>query len=109
MPPYLFAASYLGQAAFALIAGVVIVAFFRAPELAHFEQARAGRPYREIARQPKFIVAVVCGVVSYALMNLMMTSAPLAMFDCGHSVTDATLGIQWHVLAMYVPSSSPAR
>jgi MFS family permease len=26
------------------------------------------------------------------------------MFDCGHSVTDASLGIQWHVLAMYAPS-----
>jgi len=33
-----------------------------------------------------------------------MTSAPLAMIDCGHSVTDATLGIQWHVMAMYGPS-----
>jgi len=33
-----------------------------------------------------------------------MTSAPLAMVGCGHSVTDATLGIQWHVLAMYAPS-----
>jgi MFS family permease len=37
-------------------------------------------------------------------MNLMMTSAPLAMVDCGHSVTDATLGTQWHMLGMFVPS-----
>jgi MFS family permease len=37
-------------------------------------------------------------------MNLVMTSAPLAMVGCGHSVTDAALGIQWHVLAMYAPS-----
>ena len=35
---------------------------------------------------------------------MVMTSAPLAMVGCGHSVTDATLGIQWHVLAMYAPS-----
>ena len=104
MPPHLFAASYLGQAAFAVLAGIVILMFFRAPGLAHYGSAKPGRPIREIARQPKFIVAVVCGVASYALMNLMMTSAPLAMFDCGHSVTDATLGIQWHVLAMYAPS-----
>jgi MFS family permease len=53
---------------------------------------------------PRFIVAVVCGLASYAMMNLVMTSAPLAMVGCGHSVTDATLGIQWHVLAMYGPS-----
>ena len=104
LPPYLFAASYLGQAAFAVLAGIVILAFFRSPSGAHFTSTRVGRPIGEIARQPKFVVAVVCGVASYALMNLMMTSAPLAMFDCGHSVGDAALGIQWHVLAMYAPS-----
>jgi MFS family permease len=49
-------------------------------------------------------VAVACGVASYAMMNMVMTSAPLAMVGCGHSVTDAALGIQWHVLAMYAPS-----
>jgi MFS family permease len=104
MPPYLFAASYIGQSLFAVLAGLVILLFFRAPGLAHFGNARVGRPLKEIARQPKFIVAVVIGVASYALMNLMMTSAPLAMVDCGHSVANATLGIQWHVLAMYAPS-----
>jgi MFS family permease len=103
MPPFLFAVSYLGQSSFALIAGIIIVMFFRAPQ-ADVRSAEGGRPLREIARQPRFIVAVVCGVASYALMNLMMTSAPLAMFDCGHSVANATLGIQWHVLAMYAPS-----
>ena len=58
----------------------------------------------EIVRSPKFIVAVFVGVSSYTLMNLVMTSAPLAMVGCGHSVTDATFGIQWHVLGMYAPS-----
>ena len=53
---------------------------------------------------PLFMVAAACGVASYALMNLVMTSAPLAMVGCGHSVTDATLSIQWHVVAMYGPS-----
>ena len=63
-----------------------------------------GRPLREIARQPRFIVAVACGVASYSMMNLVMTSAPLAMVMCGHSVTDATLGLQWHVIGMFAPS-----
>ena len=57
-----------------------------------------------IVRNPLFVVAVACGVVSYVMMNLIMTSAPLAMVGCGHSVTDAALGIQWHVLGMYAPS-----
>jgi len=38
------------------------------------------------------------------MMNLVMTSAPLAMLACDHSITDATKGLQWHVLAMYIPS-----
>ncbi len=31
-PPYLFAASYLGQSSFAVIAGLIILMFFRAPK-----------------------------------------------------------------------------
>jgi predicted MFS family arabinose efflux permease len=102
LPPYLFAASYLGQSACALIAAAVLV-FVKIPPL---PATRAGhaRPLAEIIRTPRFIVAVACGMASYAMMNMIMTSAPLAMVGCGHSVTDATLGIQWHVLAMYAPS-----
>jgi MFS family permease len=103
MPPYLFAASYLAQAAIAACAFLVL-ALVRAPTHAAPRAAGPARSLGEIARQPRFAVAVTCGVASYALMNLMMTSAPLAMVDCGHSVGDATLGIQWHVLAMFAPS-----
>ncbi len=102
--PYLFAATFIGQAAFAALAGVVLI-FLRIPKPpARQAGARPGRPIFEIARTPKFVAAVVCGVAAYAMMNLVMTSAPLAMIDCGHSVTDATLGIQWHMLAMFGPS-----
>jgi MFS family permease len=66
--------------------------------------AGEGRPLFAIARQPRFVVAVACGVASYAMMNLVMTSAPLAMVMCDHTVTQAALGLQWHVLGMYAPS-----
>jgi cyanate permease len=102
MPPYMFAASYLGQSACALIAALVLL-FVKVPPLAD-KRAENARPLGEIVRMPRFLVAVACGVASYAMMNMIMTSAPLAMIGCGHSVTDATLGIQWHVLAMYAPS-----
>jgi MFS family permease len=102
LPPYLFAASYLGQAAVAAIA-CVLLSLVRVPKVAA-QHVEGGRRLGEIARQPRFIVAATCGTASYALMNLMMTSAPLAMVDCGLSVSDATLGIQWHVFAMYAPS-----
>jgi MFS family permease len=102
LPPHLFAASYLGQSACALLAALVLM-FVKVPPIAA-KRAVTARPLIEIVRAPRFIVAVACGVASYAMMNMVMTSAPLAMVGCGHSVTDATLGIQWHVLAMYAPS-----
>jgi len=62
------------------------------------------RPLSAIISQPRFIVAITCAIGSYALMSLVMTAAPLAMIFCGFSVDEATLGIQWHVLAMFAPS-----
>jgi MFS family permease len=103
--PYLFAATYLAQSALALLAGVVLAftKFPAAPSRVGVRPA-AGRPLMTIARTPRFVIAVICGVAAYALMNLMMTSAPLAMVDCGHSVNNAMLGTQWHMLGMFAPS-----
>src|SRR6202011_2708050 len=42
--------------------------------------------------------------ISYPMMNLVMTSARLAMKICGLSVSDSNFAIQWHVVAMYGPS-----
>ncbi len=101
--PYLFAATYLAQSAIAVVsAGVLMLLDIpKPPRLARHER---GRPLGEILRQPRFAVAVACGVASFAMMNMVMTSAPLAMVQCDHSVAEATLGLQWHVLGMYVPS-----
>jgi MFS family permease len=101
--PYLFAASYIAQSAFAVVAGGVLM-LLKIPRLPPPTATSEGRPLAEIARQPRFLVAVACGVVSYSMMNMVMTSAPLAMVLCNHSVTEATLGIQWHVLGMFAPS-----
>ena len=102
LSPHLFAASYLGQSVCAVVAAAVLQ-FVKVPPLAATRHDSA-RPLGEIVRQSRFIVAVACGIASYGMMNMVMTSAPLAMVGCGHSVTDAALGIQWHVLAMYAPS-----
>ncbi len=102
LPPYIFAASYLGQSVCAVLAALVL-AFVRIPPLHYVDHAQA-RPLATVVRQPRFLVAVACGLTAYTMMNMVMTSAPLAMIGCGHSVTDAALGIQWHVLAMYMPS-----
>src|SRR6266480_569188 len=101
-PPYLFAFSFVVQAVVALIA-MAVLAGVDAPQPAPSD-LHGGRPLLEIVRQPRFIAAAFCGIVSYPMMNLVMTSAPLAMKMCGLSVSDSNFGIQWHIVAMYGPS-----
>jgi MFS family permease len=101
--PYLFAATYLGQAGVALLVGGLLTGL-RIPRPPRATGLNGGRPLIEIISTLRFITAAVAGAASYAMMNLVMTSAPLAMVACDHSITDATLGLQWHVLAMYAPS-----
>jgi predicted MFS family arabinose efflux permease len=102
--PYLFAASYVAQAGVAILSGLVLLATRIPRPVQAGRRMGDGRPLVEIFRQPRLIVAVVCGVASYSVMNLVMTSAPVAMLDCNHTVTDATLGLQWHVVGMFAPS-----
>jgi MFS family permease len=101
-PPYLFAASFAAQAVVALVA-MAVLSGVDAPKPAPAD-LHGGRPLLLIARQPRFIAAALCGVISYPMMNLVMTSAPLAMKMCGLSVSDSNFGIQWHIVAMYGPS-----
>jgi MFS family permease len=101
-PPYLFAFSFAVQAAVALVS-MAVVAGVDAPKPAA-EDPNGGRPLFQIARQARFVAAAICGVVSYSMMNLVMTSAPLAMKICGLSLSDSNFGIQWHIVAMYGPS-----
>ena len=101
-PAYMFAATFLAQAAVAALSALVLLGV-KLPKPTAAEIA-GGRPLRLIARQPLFITAVICGAVSYMLMNFLMTAAPLAMRLCGHSQESSNLGLQWHVIAMYAPS-----
>ncbi|MGE3144980.1 MAG: MFS transporter [Pseudorhodoplanes sp.] len=103
-PPYLFAATYLFQSAIAVAAACVLGFLRIPPHPAPAPGTGRGRSLYTILRQPRFVVAVACGIASYAMMNMVMTAAPLAMIECNHTVTQATLGLQWHVIAMYLPS-----
>lgn len=104
-----FAGSFVAQA---ILAALAIPVIWRLRPVAGAQPSsnrpagtiQTGRSLREIASQPRFILAVTAGVVSYALMSFVMTAAPIAMVGCGHTVGQAALGIQWHVLAMFAPS-----
>ena len=103
LPGPRFAAAYLTLAGYAL-ATIALLAFMRLPPAAAQASASAGRPLGQIARQPKFIVAVFCSGIGYGVMNFLMTSTPIAMQVCGHPYGDAAFVISSHVIAMFAPS-----
>lgn len=63
-----------------------------------------GRSRLELLRNPTVLVAIICAMVSYSLMNLVMTSTPLAVLGCGFTADNANDIVSAHVLAMYIPS-----
>src|SRR5260221_5127328 len=98
-----FLGAYLSIIGFAVIT-MVLLRFIGIPTPTAAEQASTGRPLREIAAQPKFIIAVLSGAIGYGVMNFLMTSTPIAMQVCGHPYADAAFVISSHVVAMFAPS-----
>lgn len=64
----------------------------------------AARSKMDLLRDPRILVAVICAMVAYALMNLVMTSTPLAVIGCGFTNDNANDIVSAHVLAMFAPS-----
>ncbi|QOL79807.1 MFS transporter [Pseudooceanicola spongiae] len=87
------------------VAGSFLFLFLDIPKpVAPAHDAPKGRTRRELITTPRIAVAVIVATVSYMLMNLVMTSAPLAVVGCGFDKGNAADVVTSHVLAMYVPS-----
>lgn len=63
-----------------------------------------GRSRLELLKEPAILVAIICGMVAYSLMNLVMTSTPLAVVGCGFTTNNANDVVSAHVVAMFLPS-----
>ena len=101
--PVPFAGAYAALAVVALMS-LGVMSFIKFPPLPLPSAAHPGRPLREIARQPVFIVAVMACSLGYGVMNLLMAATPIAMAQCSHPFKSAALVLEWHVLGMFVPS-----
>jgi len=66
--------------------------------------APGGRSRLELITTPTILVAVICAMVAYSLMNLVMTATPLAVVGCGYTTSDAADVVSLHVLAMFGPA-----
>lgn len=101
IPRHAFAATYIASAIVALMSVLVLAGIsIDRPQPGKLAEKKS---FWFILKQPKILVSVVSGAISYMLMNFLMTSAPLAMKICGLSIDSASLGLQWHVIAMYAP------
>ncbi|MEO7727942.1 MAG: MFS transporter [Burkholderiales bacterium] len=102
-PDHVFMGSYLSLIFVCLLATLVLTRL-DIPQLTEHERKDPGRPLGTIMRQPVFIVAALAAMLSYGIMNLMMTSTPLAMRAHEHHFDDAAFVLEWHVIGMYGPS-----
>lgn len=99
-----FLGSYLAVIAINLIGSALFV-FLDIPKPAPpTPGASTGRSRMEMLRTPEIAVAIICAMVAYALMNLVMTSTPLAVVGYNYTQANAADVVTGHVLAMFVPS-----
>ena len=99
-----FMGTYFGVIAINVIGSLLFLFIDIPTPEAPAEDAPRGRTRWELITTPRIAVAVICGMVSYALMNLVMTSTPLAVVGCGFEQNDAADIVTAHVLAMFAPS-----
>jgi len=103
VPDVRYLGSYFVVAALCA-ASIGLLAFIDIPRPVRTAVRGAERPLRRIALQPTYAVAALSAMVGYGTMNLLMTGTPLAMVGHHFAFDDAATVIQWHVVAMFLPS-----
>ncbi|OEJ66928.1 MFS transporter [Magnetovibrio blakemorei] len=103
LSPVPFAGGF-AMSALVSIAAMIPLSLLHIPRPMEDTNHEGARPLGVIIRQPVFIAAMLNAATSYSLMVLVMTATPLAMTACGFEMHDTGSVIQWHVLAMFVPS-----
>lgn len=101
--PVLFAGAYASIGVLCLVT-IAVLQFIEIPKPPRRAFADSGRPLAVIARQPRFVVAILSAMIGYAMMSLVMTATPLAIVACGFDFNDSAFVIQWHALGMFLPS-----
>ena len=103
---YLYVGSYLTLAILTIIPSFLLFFFkdIREVSLAFNENIKS-RNYLEFLSDPKFLQAITSAAFAYAVMSFLMTATPISMHIV-HQLSLEKTGIvlQFHVLAMFLPS-----
>ncbi len=102
----LFKAEYAGNYFMLLLLPLISICLLFFVKIAPIEEEsdEGARPVLEIIKQPKFVLALLGGIVGYGAMSVLMVSTPLSMKHSALTFENITLVIQWHVLGMFAPS-----
>ncbi|MBL1434634.1 MAG: MFS transporter [Rhodobacteraceae bacterium] len=104
LAPVPFAGAYLAVIGLNIF-GIFLFMALKIPKPKPVEPGQSsGRTIGQLLRTPQIAVAIISAMVAYSLMNLVMTSTPLAVVGCGFGTNQAADIVSAHVLAMYVPS-----
>ena len=103
---YLYVGSYLTLAILTIIPSFLLFFFkdIREVSLDSNENIKS-RNYLEFLSDPKFLQAITSAAFAYAVMSFLMTATPISMHIV-HNLSLEKTGIvlQFHVLAMFLPS-----
>ncbi len=99
-----FTGSFVVLAVLCAIAALVLTRLGDTPPRPETRHESA-RPLRQILAMPAYRVAVLSGLVAYAVMSFIMTATPISMHvHDGFSSGQTTAVISAHLLGMYLPS-----
>ncbi|MDX1733760.1 MAG: MFS transporter [Halioglobus sp.] len=98
-------AGSFGLGALCLLAGALLLRFYRPAPLAQHERVKSGRKPAALLRDRTIVLAIVSGACGYVVMSFVMTATPISMhLHHGHSLEDTKWVIQSHIAAMFLPS-----
>lgn len=103
---YLYVGSYLALAVLTLIPSFLLFFFKDIREISFVSnKENNSRNYSEFFSDPKFLQAITSAAFAYAVMSFLMTATPISMHIV-HQLSLEKTGIvlQFHVLAMFLPS-----
>jgi MFS family permease len=101
--PAEYLGAYLSLIGFMLVA-LVVQRWLDLPPVVELAGGAPPRPLRQVAAEPRFIVAALGAAFGYGVMNLLMTATPIAMGACGHPYDAAVTVIASHIIGMFAPS-----
>ncbi len=99
-----FLGTYIAVIALNVFGSLLFLFLDAPPPSREHRSANAGRTRMQLLKTPRIAVSIICAMVAYALMNLVMTSTPLAVVGCGYTAHNAADVVSGHVLAMFAPS-----